>query len=226
MPWYSAQPSFDTLLVGREQGLFHLVCYLRDGNRVFETYWTMRRGAEVVDYSYALMDLTVFGRQEEWETRRRVGRGTGTRPGPWTGLPTGRPCPRGQADVPPRSGHGSKPGTRMIWEPPTRAQSLRLTATEASFGASSANEEANVEGLRADLLTGPSLPAGLGAQQQAHRRWPPLAAGGADRGRHRPPRESFGHKVSVTVGRRDPRGDGNALFGNRNCRVPATKVAG
>ena len=67
MPWYSAQPSLDTLLVDREHGLFHLVCYLRDGNRVFETYWTKRRGAEVLDYSYALMDLTVFGRQEDWE---------------------------------------------------------------------------------------------------------------------------------------------------------------
>jgi len=67
MPWYSAQPSLDALLVGREIGLFHLVCYLRDGDRVFETYWTMRRGVEVMDHSYALMDLTVYGRQEPWE---------------------------------------------------------------------------------------------------------------------------------------------------------------
>jgi predicted dithiol-disulfide oxidoreductase (DUF899 family) len=67
MPWFSAQPSLDALLVGREHGLFHLVCYLRDGDRVFETYWTKRRGAEALDYNYALMDLTVFGRQEEWE---------------------------------------------------------------------------------------------------------------------------------------------------------------
>jgi len=67
VPWYSAQPSLDTLLVGRETGLFHLVCYLRDGDRVFETYWTTRRGVEAMDYSYALMDLTVFGRREEWE---------------------------------------------------------------------------------------------------------------------------------------------------------------
>jgi len=66
-PWYSAQLSLDTLLVDREQGLFHLVCYLRDDNRVFETYWTNGRGAELVDYSYALMDVTVFGRQEDWE---------------------------------------------------------------------------------------------------------------------------------------------------------------
>ena len=45
----------------------HLVCYLRDGDRVFETYWTTRRGVEAMDYSYALMDLTVYGRQEPWE---------------------------------------------------------------------------------------------------------------------------------------------------------------
>jgi predicted dithiol-disulfide oxidoreductase (DUF899 family) len=67
MPWYSAQPSLERLLVGREIGLFHLVCYLREGERVFETYWTKRRGVEAMDYGYALMDLTVFGRQEPWE---------------------------------------------------------------------------------------------------------------------------------------------------------------
>ncbi len=67
MPWYSAQSSLDTLLIDRELGLFHLVCYLRSGTQVFETYWTKRRGAEVLDYSYGLMDLTVFGRQEDWE---------------------------------------------------------------------------------------------------------------------------------------------------------------
>jgi predicted dithiol-disulfide oxidoreductase (DUF899 family) len=67
MPWYSAQPALDALLVGRELGLFHLVCYLRDGDRVFETYWTKRRGVEAMDYNYSLMDLTVYGRQEPWE---------------------------------------------------------------------------------------------------------------------------------------------------------------
>lgn len=67
MPWYSAQPSLEALLVGRELGLFHLVCYLRVGDRVFETYWTRRRGVEVMDHSYALMDLTAYGRQEPWE---------------------------------------------------------------------------------------------------------------------------------------------------------------
>jgi predicted dithiol-disulfide oxidoreductase (DUF899 family) len=67
MPWYSAEASLDTLLVGRQIGLFHLVSYLCDGDRVFETYWTKRRGAEAMDNNYALMDLTVYGRQEPWE---------------------------------------------------------------------------------------------------------------------------------------------------------------
>jgi Bacterial protein of unknown function (DUF899) len=34
---------------------------------VFETYWTNGRGVEAMDYSYALMDLTAYGRQEVWE---------------------------------------------------------------------------------------------------------------------------------------------------------------
>jgi predicted dithiol-disulfide oxidoreductase (DUF899 family) len=67
MPWYSAHGSLDTLLEGRQIGLMHLVCYLRDGDRVFETYWTNYRGVEAMDYSFALMDLTVYGRQEAWE---------------------------------------------------------------------------------------------------------------------------------------------------------------
>jgi predicted dithiol-disulfide oxidoreductase (DUF899 family) len=67
MPWYSALDSLDTLLVGRQVGVMHLVSYLRTGDRVFETYWTNYRGVEAMDYSFALMDLTVYGRQEEWE---------------------------------------------------------------------------------------------------------------------------------------------------------------
>ncbi len=68
MPWYSAQsPSLDGLLVERHVGMMHIVCYLRDGDRVFETYWTTIRGVETMDYNYALMDLTVYGRQETWE---------------------------------------------------------------------------------------------------------------------------------------------------------------
>jgi len=68
IPWYSAQgSSLDALLVGRSVGRMHIVCYVRDGEDVFETYWTTVRGVEAMDYSYALMDLTVYGRQESWE---------------------------------------------------------------------------------------------------------------------------------------------------------------
>ena len=54
----------------------HLVCYVRDGERVLETYWTTRRGVETMDYSHALADLPVYGRQVDLggPSRRRPGR--------------------------------------------------------------------------------------------------------------------------------------------------------
>ncbi len=65
VPWYSAKDSGDALLAGRGFGM--LVCYLRHGNRVFETYGTTGRGTEVMAPSYGLLDMTVYGRQETWE---------------------------------------------------------------------------------------------------------------------------------------------------------------
>ena len=47
--------------------MMHIVCYLRQGSDVFETYWTTRRGVEAMDNNYRLLDLTVYGRQEPWE---------------------------------------------------------------------------------------------------------------------------------------------------------------
>jgi predicted dithiol-disulfide oxidoreductase (DUF899 family) len=67
MPWYSALPSLDELLVGRTTGMMHLVSYVRDDDRVYETWWTTQRGVEVMDNSYSLMDLTVYGRREDYE---------------------------------------------------------------------------------------------------------------------------------------------------------------
>jgi predicted dithiol-disulfide oxidoreductase (DUF899 family) len=67
VPWYSALGSLDTLLTGRRVGRMHIVCYLRQGSKVFETYWTTARGVEVMDNNYHLLDLTVYGRQEKWE---------------------------------------------------------------------------------------------------------------------------------------------------------------
>jgi predicted dithiol-disulfide oxidoreductase (DUF899 family) len=68
MPWYSAsRDSLEILLAGRRIGMMHIVCYLRQGSDVFETYWTTQRGVEAMDNSYRLLDLTVYGRQEPWE---------------------------------------------------------------------------------------------------------------------------------------------------------------
>jgi predicted dithiol-disulfide oxidoreductase (DUF899 family) len=67
LPWYSAKQSLETLLVGRQIGMFHLVCYLRQGDKVYETYWTTGRGVEALDTSYAMLDLTVYGRQQSFE---------------------------------------------------------------------------------------------------------------------------------------------------------------
>jgi predicted dithiol-disulfide oxidoreductase (DUF899 family) len=65
MPWYSARDSREVLLSGRSFGGY--LCYVRDGDRVFETYWTTSRGVEAGATSYHLLDLTVYGRQETWE---------------------------------------------------------------------------------------------------------------------------------------------------------------
>ena len=65
MPWYSAQESADSLLAGRWFGM--LVCYVRDGDQVFETYWTSGRASEVTAPAYGLLDMTVYGRQETFE---------------------------------------------------------------------------------------------------------------------------------------------------------------
>ncbi|MBV9182414.1 MAG: DUF899 family protein [Acidobacteria bacterium] len=68
MPWFSAKDSLDTLLASpKRPGRMHLVCYLRQGSNVFETYWTTIRGVEAMDNNYRLLDLTVYGRQERWE---------------------------------------------------------------------------------------------------------------------------------------------------------------
>ena len=98
MPWYSALDSLDALLVGRQIGMMHLVCYLRDGDRVFETYWTTLRGVEAMDYSYALMDLTVYGRQEPWEDS----------PPGWPQQWQDGPARMRSTDAPSPSGHDSK----------------------------------------------------------------------------------------------------------------------
>lgn len=65
VPWYSMAGSAGALLADGQP--FMLVCYLRHGDRVFETYRTSGRAVEVMAPTYGLLDLTVHGRQEDWE---------------------------------------------------------------------------------------------------------------------------------------------------------------
>lgn len=66
IPWYAVpQEAVEPLIANRHFGI--LVSYLRDGDNVYETYWTTGRGNELMAPSYGLLDLTVYGRQEFWE---------------------------------------------------------------------------------------------------------------------------------------------------------------
>jgi Bacterial protein of unknown function (DUF899) len=66
MPWYSVPAeSHERLLAGRHFGM--KACYLRDEDRVYETYWTTGRGVERMEPSYGILDMTVYGRQGIWE---------------------------------------------------------------------------------------------------------------------------------------------------------------
>ncbi|HEX3918732.1 MAG TPA: DUF899 family protein [Caulobacteraceae bacterium] len=66
MPWYAVPGASSARLVAdRHFGM--KVCYLRDSDRVFETYWTTDRGCEPMTGSYGMLDMMVYGRQEAWE---------------------------------------------------------------------------------------------------------------------------------------------------------------
>jgi len=62
-PWYSVRDVEAPLLT--EEG--HIVCYLRDGERVFLTYSTTGRGNEPADTTLGLLDMTPYGRREAWQ---------------------------------------------------------------------------------------------------------------------------------------------------------------
>jgi predicted dithiol-disulfide oxidoreductase (DUF899 family) len=85
MPWYSVQDSAEALLAGRQGNKYYLVCYVRQGERVFETYWTNGRGVEAMDNGNALLDMTVYGCQEAREDSPTAGLRAGA---PKAGTPT------------------------------------------------------------------------------------------------------------------------------------------
>jgi predicted dithiol-disulfide oxidoreductase (DUF899 family) len=48
-------------------GGFLLSVFLRDGEDVYRTYSTTSRGIDRLTFTTSVLDLTVFGRREEWE---------------------------------------------------------------------------------------------------------------------------------------------------------------
>ena len=58
------------MLIGNSpRSMSPIVCYMRQGNQVFETYWTSGRGAEAMTPAYGLLNMTVYGRREAWESQ-------------------------------------------------------------------------------------------------------------------------------------------------------------
>ena len=65
MPWYTITDTFDTDF-GVEE--WHGTnAFIRDGNRVFRTYFINSRGDEAMGSTWNYLDMTALGRQEEWE---------------------------------------------------------------------------------------------------------------------------------------------------------------
>jgi predicted dithiol-disulfide oxidoreductase (DUF899 family) len=70
LPWYSSLGSdfnFDTGATD-DDGEHHVASvFLRDGDDIYRTYYTDRRGVEYLGSHWTYLDLTPYGRQESWE---------------------------------------------------------------------------------------------------------------------------------------------------------------
>jgi predicted dithiol-disulfide oxidoreductase (DUF899 family) len=66
VPWYSAHGNDFYADLGLGGG-FGLSVLLRDGDEVFRTYFTTARGVDRLRMDFNLLDLTPYGRQEQWE---------------------------------------------------------------------------------------------------------------------------------------------------------------
>ncbi|HEX4255356.1 MAG TPA: DUF899 domain-containing protein [Streptosporangiaceae bacterium] len=64
---YNYRPVPDALGDDDSTELPGVSCFLRDGGQIYHTYSTFARGTDTLGSSYSLLDLTVLGRQEEWE---------------------------------------------------------------------------------------------------------------------------------------------------------------
>lgn len=65
MPWYTITDSFDADF-GVAEWHGHNV-FIRDGERIFRTYFVNSRGDEAIGTVWSYLDLTPLGRQESWE---------------------------------------------------------------------------------------------------------------------------------------------------------------
>lgn len=64
---YNYRDMSDRLEDGESEEVPGYSCFLRDGDEIFHTYSTYARGGELMIPAYALLDLTAFGRSEDWE---------------------------------------------------------------------------------------------------------------------------------------------------------------
>jgi len=68
MTWYStANSTFGADVGAPPAGGFAVNVFLRDGDTVYRTWHTSGRGTEQLGYSFALVDLLPYGRQEVWQ---------------------------------------------------------------------------------------------------------------------------------------------------------------
>jgi len=68
MSWYStANSSFGADMGAPPNGGFQVNVFLRDGDTVYRTYNTQGRGTEQLSYTFPLIDLLPYGRQEVWQ---------------------------------------------------------------------------------------------------------------------------------------------------------------
>jgi predicted dithiol-disulfide oxidoreductase (DUF899 family) len=65
VPWYTITDDFDSDFgVGEWHGTN---AFIRDGDSVYRTYFVDARGDEAMGSTWAYLDITALGRQEEWE---------------------------------------------------------------------------------------------------------------------------------------------------------------
>jgi predicted dithiol-disulfide oxidoreductase (DUF899 family) len=65
IPWYTITDSFDADF-GVDEWHGHNA-FIRDGDRIFRTYFINNRGDEAMGTVWSYLDITALGRQEEWE---------------------------------------------------------------------------------------------------------------------------------------------------------------